>query len=44
MPIREEGYWTYCDLPGGEKGSPLRGWVRTGTTEKLWPWEPSLVE
>ena len=44
MPIREAGYWTYCDLPGGEKGSPLRGWVRTGTTEKLWPWEPSLVE
>ncbi len=44
MPIREEGYWTYCDIPGGEQGAPLRGWVRTGTTMKLWPWEPSLVE
>lgn len=44
MPIREEGHWTYCDIPGGEKGAPLRGWVRTVTTEKLWPWESSLVE
>ena len=44
VPIREEGYWTYCYIPGGEKYAPLRGWVRTGTTVRLWPWEASLVE
>jgi tetratricopeptide (TPR) repeat protein len=44
MPIREEGYWTYCDLPGGSEGYPLRGWVRTKTTQPLWPWNPDMVE
>jgi len=44
LPIKEEGFWTYCDLPGGDEHAPLRGWVRTSTTERLWPWDPSLVE
>jgi hypothetical protein len=44
LPLREEGYWTYCEIPGGTDDAPLRGWVRTATTEKLWPWEPSLVQ
>ena len=47
MPIREEGFWTYCDLPGGEKGAPLRGWVRNDTTALLWPYKterPGVTE
>lgn len=44
LPIRTEGLWTYCDLPGGDKGAPLRGWVRTTFTEPFWPWSPSLIE
>jgi hypothetical protein len=44
IPVKEEGYWTYCDIPGGARGDPLRGWIRTKTTERLWPWNPALVE
>ncbi len=44
FPVKEEGYWTYCDLPGGTGGAPLRGWIRTTTLQPLWPWDPSLVE
>lgn len=44
FPIRKEGLWTYCDIPGGDKDAPLRGWVRNVTTEPLWPWNASLVE
>jgi len=43
-PIKEEGYWTYVEIPGGDPERPTRGWVRTSTTEKLWPWPASLVE
>jgi tetratricopeptide (TPR) repeat protein len=44
LPIREEGFWTYVEIPGGDADRPTRGWVRTSTTEKLWPWAPSLIE
>lgn len=44
LPVKVEGYWTYCDLPGGAYGAPLRGWVRSSTLQPLWPWEASLVE
>ena len=42
-PIREEGFWTYVEIPG-DSDHPTRGWVRTTTVEKLWPWNPSIVE
>lgn len=44
IPVREEGYWTYCDAPGGDKKEPLRGWIRTVNTERLWPWLPALID
>jgi len=45
FPIRPaEGNWIYCKLPAGDDGAPLRGWVRTNTTEPLWPWNPALVD
>jgi len=44
LPVKEEGYWTYVEIPGGDEDRPTRGWVRTNTTEKLWPWPASLVE
>lgn len=44
LPIREEGFWTYVEIPGGDAAHPTRGWVRTTTVEKLWPYNPSLVE
>lgn len=43
-PLREEGYWTYVELPGTDRIRPTRGWVRTTTVEKLWPWNRSLVD
>ncbi len=44
LPVKEEGFWTYVEIPGGDADRPTRGWVRTNTTEKLWPWPASLVE
>lgn len=44
LPIREEGYWTYVEVPGNDADHPTRGWVRTTTLEKLWPWDPALIE
>ena len=44
LPLKEEGFWTYVEIPGGDEDHPTRGWVRTNTTEKLWPWPASLVE
>jgi hypothetical protein len=44
LPIKKEGYWIYCEIPGGTKGDPLRGWVRESTTETLWPWNATLVD
>jgi hypothetical protein len=44
FPLRKEGYWIYCQVPGGDKEDPIRGWVRDNTTELLWPWKASLVE
>ena len=44
-PLREEGFWTYVELPGSNEDlRPTRGWVRTTTVEKLWPWNRSLVD
>jgi hypothetical protein len=44
LPIKEEGYWTYCQIAGTEKSAPVRGWVRTDKTERLWPWNATLIE
>ncbi|HWB06640.1 MAG TPA: hypothetical protein VG796_26685 [Verrucomicrobiales bacterium] len=44
FPIKKEGYWIYCDMPGGTNGDPLRGWVRESTTEPLWPWNATLAD
>ncbi len=44
LPLKKEGNWTYVEIPGGDEDHPTRGWVRTNTTEKLWPWPASLVE
>lgn len=44
FPIKKEGFWIYCDVPGGTKGDPLRGWVRETSTETLWPWNATLVD
>lgn len=55
LPIREEGYWTYVEIPGSDSDHPTRGWVRTTTLQHLWPtpenhyegepaWNSSLVE
>ena len=42
-PLRTEGLWSYCTIPGDDD-QPLRGWVRTAALEPLWPWQPSLVD
>lgn len=44
LPVREEGNWTYCQMPASEGSEPIRGWIRTSQTEKLWPWPAALVE
>jgi len=44
LPVREEGNWTYCQMPASEGAEPIRGWIRTIQTEKLWPWPAALVE
>jgi len=43
LPIRTEGLWTYCAIPSSSD-QPLRGWVRSASLEKLWPWHQSLAD
>jgi tetratricopeptide (TPR) repeat protein len=44
FPRQTQGNWHYCDLPGGQEGAPLRGWIRVPFVEPLWPYAAALVE
>jgi hypothetical protein len=43
LPIRTEGLWTYCTIPS-PADQPLRGWIRSASLEKLWPWHATLAD
>ncbi len=39
--VEQRGAWSYIELPGS---SGTRGWLKTSTLEKLWPYAVGLVE
>jgi hypothetical protein len=39
--VEQRGAWSYVELPGS---SGTRGWMKTATLEKLWPYALGLIE